>query len=110
MSGEQGLLLLAELIELERHLRAAGHWQSSPIDPLALESVEPFCIDTMTFVQWLQFMFIPRLRAMIDARVALPASSAIAALAEEYFKSNISQGLPCIECLRRIDCLLTDVC
>lgn len=38
----------------------------------ALASQQPFCLDTMNFSQWLQFVFIPNIQLLIDAQQALP--------------------------------------
>lgn len=92
------------LRELEAALRRAGLWEFSPPDPAALESVQPFCVDTLDFTQWLQWVFLPRMRALLDARAALPAKCGIAAMAEVRFMGR-EEGelLGLIELLRQID-------
>ena len=44
---------LALLRELESTLQRHSLWQTTPIDPSALNSRVPFCHDTMAFEQWL---------------------------------------------------------
>jgi uncharacterized protein YqcC (DUF446 family) len=89
---------------LETTLRRAGLWEFSPPDPAALESVQPFCVDTLDLPQWLQWIFLPRMRALIDARGALPAKCGIAAMAEVRFLGREeSEVLGLIELLRQID-------
>ncbi|AWN14617.1 hypothetical protein SALB1_0410 [Salinisphaera sp. LB1] len=50
--------------------------------PAAMASRTPFCADTLTFTQWLQFIFVPRMRDLIEAGGPLPAASGIAVMAE----------------------------
>jgi uncharacterized protein YqcC (DUF446 family) len=48
---------------IEAEMRRVGLWQDGPLDPGALGFRQPFGADTMTFVQWLQFVLLPRARA-----------------------------------------------
>ena len=80
-AGRVGALLR----ELEVALRVTSLWDTIAPTPAALASEEPFCVDTLSLPQWLQWIFIPRMRAVLDARAALPAKCAIAAMAEVYF-------------------------
>jgi dTDP-4-dehydrorhamnose 3,5-epimerase len=57
---------------LQQALIQAGHWSESDISAEALSSQQPFCLDTMNFSQWLQFVFIPNIQALIDAQQKLP--------------------------------------
>ncbi|MFC6669402.1 YqcC family protein [Marinobacterium aestuariivivens] len=74
------------LASIEREMRLLELWQPVPPPPEALASTEPFCIDTLTFCEWVQWVMIPRFGLMIERQAALPASSDIATLAEEAFK------------------------
>jgi uncharacterized protein YqcC (DUF446 family) len=96
---------LATLLrDLDIALRAAGLWDGAPPDPAAFESVEPFCLDTLSLPQWLQWVFIPRMRALIDAQAALPARCGTAAIAEMYFMGSEGDAvLRLIAVLREID-------
>ena len=60
------------LIDIEAHLRQLNMWDRIPPSSQALASVEPFCVDTLTLPQWLQFVFIPTLYQMMEAGDALP--------------------------------------
>lgn len=44
------------LWEIERTLRDSVFWQSAPPQASAFTSTEPFCIDTMSAEQWLQWV------------------------------------------------------
>ncbi|MGI9286319.1 MAG: YqcC family protein [Pseudomonadales bacterium] len=78
----------AYLIDIEADLRQLHFWQSESPDKTALASTEPFCFDTLTFPQWLQFVFIPRMYALIESGENLPDSCGIAPMAEEYFSGS----------------------
>ena len=78
----------AYLIDIEADLRQLHLWQSELPDSAALASKAPFCFDTLTFPQWLQFVFIPRMYELIESSQSLPESCGIAPMAEEYFSGS----------------------
>ncbi|MEM1154876.1 MAG: YqcC family protein [Pseudomonadota bacterium] len=95
------------LIDVEAQLRIMDLWDGEPPPVSALASDQPFCFDTLTFPQWLQFVFLPRLYGLLEAGEPLPQRCGIAPMAEEYFKDL---GLPSVELqatLKRIDHLLS---
>jgi len=85
VSAEQRARVAGLLRALETALHGARLWEAAPPPLAALESVEPFCVDTLSLPQWLQWIFLPRMRALLDARAALPPKCGIAAMAEVYF-------------------------
>ena len=90
--------------ELELALRAAGLWEAVLPDHAALESDQPFCVDTLRLPQWLQWVFLPRMRALLDARAPLPPRCGIAAMAEMYFLGQQGSAIErIIELLAEID-------
>ncbi len=78
--------ITAVLIDIEAELRRLQQWQGEPPPPEALASTEPFCVDTLTLPQWLQFIFLPRMHALMSQRRLPPGKCGIAPLAEEYFR------------------------
>ncbi|HIP52441.1 MAG TPA: YqcC family protein [Chromatiales bacterium] len=70
---------------LEDEMRRLDLWETSPPSAEVLESVVPFCYDTLEFTQWLQWVFVPKTRAIMDRGMPLPAKSEIAPLAEMSF-------------------------
>ena len=77
--------IAALLIDIEAELRRLQQWQAEPPAAEALASTEPFCIDTLTLPQWLQFIFLPRMYALMELQQLPPGKCGIAPLAEEYF-------------------------
>ena len=95
---------LAELLmDVEQHLRDAGLWQSEPPAEGYLTSEQPFALDHLSLVQWLQFVFIPRLQGLLASGESLPDGCAIAPMAEEYCRQMGIQAAPLVASLRLID-------
>ena len=95
------------LRELEGEMCRQGLWEAEPPSPEALASDQPFAVDTLRFSQWLQFVFIARLRVLVDSRALLPGSCAVRPMAEESLK-GLPQDTGQIEhLLGEVDALLT---
>lgn len=78
--------VLAEgLLMLEQELRQQGLWAAQPPSPDALASREPFCVDTLAFEGWLQWVFIPRMAQIVESAGPVPASCNIQPMGEEAF-------------------------
>lgn len=97
--------VLADLImDLQVAMQSAGVWECETPSDLALQSVEPFCVDTMAFEQWLRFVMIERFKMMIATGEALPQRCHIAPMAEEAFKNRSHDSVrQLVHCLNRID-------
>lgn len=46
--------------QIEAEMRRIGLWQDQPLRPEQMRFNQAFAMDTMTFSQWLQFVFLPR--------------------------------------------------
>jgi uncharacterized protein YqcC (DUF446 family) len=100
--------IAAALIDIEAQLRQLGQWDKVPPSAAALASDQPFCVDTLTLPQWLQFIFLPTLYRMMEEGKPLPERSAIAPMAQEYFRGTGIPSAALEEALRRVDELLTE--
>ncbi len=97
----------ARLMEaMERELHRTGLWESQPPPTQAFQSVMPFSADRMSFGQWLQWVFIPRTRALLDHGGPLPESSAIRPMAEEMFKDVVQDTDALVELIGAFDRLI----
>ncbi|WP_445767396.1 YqcC family protein [Rheinheimera sp.] len=96
-------LVKALLGELETELKQQHLWASAPPDAAALASSLPFCYDTMPLENWLQFIFLPRMQALLDARLSLPAKISVLPIAEQAFSHLGSQADPLLQIIKRID-------
>jgi uncharacterized protein YqcC (DUF446 family) len=87
--GGRGLSELAQLLDdLEAELRAQDFWSDVPPSPEALASGQPFAVDTLSLPEWLQWIYIQRLRALIEARLPLPTGALVKPYAEEALKQE----------------------
>lgn len=95
------------LLRIEMELRQLDLWQAERPDPEAFQSSQPFCIDTLEFHQWLQFVFVERMIVIIEQGQPLPKVSGIAPMAEEHFRARPESGEGLIQELQEIDRLLS---
>ncbi|WP_229804953.1 YqcC family protein [Alteromonas halophila] len=79
------------LAQLEAELKKQGEWATISPHPSQLASQAPFAVDTLTFCEWLQFIFLPKLSALVEQGQPLPPM-AIAPAAEVYLPQQLEQG------------------
>ncbi|CAJ0999480.1 putative protein YqcC [Sodalis praecaptivus] len=91
-----------QLFDIEQAMRDAEIWQPQPPARAAFDSVEPFCIDTMEAQQWLQWILLPRMHALLDRDAPLPQRFALA----PYFEEALPEAQALLQQLRRLDSLL----
>jgi len=96
------------LIDIEAQLRQLGQWSQVHPPAEALASDLPFCVDTLTLPQWLQFVFLPTLYTMLQEGQTLPGRCGIAPMAEEYFRGTGLGSSALVAALVRIDELLSE--
>ncbi|MFY1019960.1 YqcC family protein [Ectopseudomonas khazarica] len=99
--------LAEHLLLIERELRVLGWWQEQAPSAEALASQEPFCVDTLTFEQWLQWIFLPRMKQLLEADAALPSVSGIQPMAEMVYREQSGVARRLLELLGEFDRLLT---
>jgi len=78
----------AKLDEIEEEMKRIGLWQEKPLAPEQYNFTSAFAMDTMSFDQWLQFIFVPRVRGIISAGGRFPASSSVGAQAVREFDTH----------------------
>ena len=77
---------VAEAIDrVETELRRTGWWREEPLPPEMYQFTQAFAMDTMPFSYWLQFIFIPRVRTILEEKGEFPRSSMVAAQAVREF-------------------------
>lgn len=106
-SNDQISEVADRLLRIERELRQLGLWESQPPPAEAFQSSQPFCIDTLEFTQWLQFVFVARMKVIIESDQSLPATSGIAPMAEEHFRGRPESGDTLVRELEAMDRLLS---
>jgi uncharacterized protein YqcC (DUF446 family) len=74
------------LTQIEVELKRLSLWQTTPPSAVALASTAPFCIDTMLFTHWLQFVFLVKMQQLLVLDMPLPENMAIHPMAEEALR------------------------
>ncbi len=92
------------LMDLQITMGECGVWECEKPTSKALQSTQPFCVDTMSFEQWLKFVMIERFKALLETGGALPVRCHISPMAEEAFKDKPEESVHhLLRCLDRID-------
>ena len=95
------------LNKLESMLGELGLWSNNRPSAKALSSVQPFCYDTLELEQWLQFIFIGRLRELIEQHDQLPDICGITPYLDMLTGSGRKIHPRLYQALEEIDVLLT---
>jgi uncharacterized protein YqcC (DUF446 family) len=74
--------------EIEAEMKSIGYWQDDPLPPEAYNFTRAFGGDTMAFSQWLQFIFILRVRSIIAEKGQFPSRSMVGAQAVREFDGD----------------------
>lgn len=74
------------LQQLQLAMQKLDLWQAVPPPQDAFLSQEPFAIDTMSPEEWLQWIFIPRMFALLESGADLSSQIAVSPYLEEAFK------------------------
>lgn len=72
-----------QLSALQTVLQQHNLWEINAPSADKLSSSQPFALDTLSPTQWLQWVFIPRMHALLDASADLPRDFAISPYLEE---------------------------
>lgn len=104
MSETRYTQLALALDELEMAMRQAQLWSAQAPSQEALQSTKPFCVDTLGFEQWVQFIMLPTFRGMIQNTQPLPKQCDIQPMASEMWKS---QHQAVQACIRKVDLIIT---
>ncbi|GJM05616.1 MAG: hypothetical protein DHS20C09_16120 [marine bacterium B5-7] len=95
------------LLEVEASLRTHGKWDKYRPDASDLNSTIPFCMDTLKFEQWLQWIFLPRMKDTIEKTKPLPAQSGIFEYAEECLHKDDPSTNTLLKQLKTFDDLIS---
>lgn len=101
--------LRQQLQQLEAEMRTASLWSAQAPSPEAMASTMPFMYDTLQIEQWLQWVFVPRMHALLDAQAPLPDSCSIHPLAEHEWSNRFPNGVhgSALKMLAAIDATIT---
>lgn len=91
------------LLSIEAEMRRLELWEAQPPPAAALRSQEPFCIDTLDFRQWVQWILIPRMKDLLERGEPFPAHSDIFPLAEEVLADLEQDTRQLLQLIRQFD-------
>lgn len=95
---------VADLLgELTAALKAANLWQESRPTEQALQSQQPFALDTLDFHQWLQFIFIEKMLIIANNQLTMPSQLCLTPIAQEAFSGQTSEKI--VNILSAIKCI-----
>ncbi len=86
-------------------MQRLGVWQEAPLPEAAYAFELAFGADTMTYLQWLQFVFVPRVEALLAEGGPWPRSSAVGTQALREF-DGWGEGAALVDLLCGFDALL----
>lgn len=105
---EQRILDIADqLLLIEQELKVQGWWDEQPPSAEALASVVPFAVDSLTFEQWLQWVFLPRMKLILEHGQPLPSASGILVMAETVFAARPEESRELRRLLAAFDQLIS---
>ncbi|WP_409309654.1 YqcC family protein [Pectobacterium sp. B1J-3] len=93
------------LLDIEHALRDSPFWEISPPNSAAFNSVEPFYIDTMSAVQWLQWVLLPRMHALLDSHSPLPEAFSLLPYFEEALDGEPDDIAAVLLSIKQLDAL-----
>ena len=101
-------LIAEQLLLIERELRLQGWWDAESPGAEALSSVEPFSVDTLDFHQWLQWVFLVKMKQILEQDLPLPNASGILEMAEMVYADRPQESLGLRDALKKFDQLIVD--
>ncbi len=81
-----------EIEKIENEMKRIHMWQDDPLPSEKYEFKEAFASDTMTFNQWLQFIFVPRVHEVLDTNGGFPPRSMVSTKAIREFDGYDEAG------------------
>lgn len=97
----QGQVVLDYIRRIREMMQSLGAWQATPLAPEAMQFQQAFGMDTMSFTQWLQFVFVPRVEEAV-ATGNYPPSSEVGAQAVREF-DGWHEATPLVSLLSEFD-------
>lgn len=100
---------VAEVVDgIEAEMQRIELWDAERPALSRLGSAQPFCFDTLRFHQWLQWLFLPRMRRILAADGAgMPSESGIHPYAEECLRDDPRDTDELLALIRRFDELIS---
>ena len=81
-------LLANKASEIETELKHINRWGDEPLPPEKFENMGAFGSNTMTFEQWLQFVFLPQMHEMVETQGGFTGESSLSRYATRVFSGD----------------------
>lgn len=94
----------AAVDRIEAEMKRIGYWRDEPLPPEMYEFRMAFAMDTMPYVYWLEFIFIPRVRQIIAEQGQFPDQSMVGAQAVREF-DGLDEADGLVSMLAELDAL-----
>ncbi len=94
-----------QLQALEALLREHQHWQNDEPQPHQFNSTQPFFMDTMEPLEWLQWVLIPRMHDLLENNQPLPGALPLLPIMKWRWRRTTRNALILAE-LEKLDALL----
>ena len=91
------------LDDLQQQMQHEGLWQTIAPAPEKLMSTIPFSMDTLTFTEWLQWIYIARLRALLEAGAPMPSGAEVQPYAVESLAVDGVNSVAIITLIGKLD-------
>ena len=82
-------LASAKANEIETELKLLHRWTMGPLPAEKFENMGAFGCNTLSFEQWLQFVLIPRIRAIVQEKDTFPQGSMLGPYAIRVFDGDL---------------------
>ena len=91
------------VLNIEAEMRRMSLWSAQKPEDNRLQSQLPFCYDSLTVEQWLQWIFIPRMKRMLEQNLDLPAKCDIHPYAEEFLAHRSEDTVKLLALIKEFD-------
>lgn len=95
------------ILGIEAEMRRARVWEERAPGASALDSPLPFCCDTLSVTQWLQWIFVPRTKQILEHSYPLPERSEIHPYADECLQQASWATERLLALLKRFDDIIS---
>ena len=95
---------------IEAEMKRVDWWSGKAPEPERMNFHEPFGADTLAYQEWLQFVFIPRVRSIIESKGEFPPNSSVGtkAMREWDYMEHVAEGQKLIRMLNDFDDLVNN--
>lgn len=95
------------MLQLECELRSHGLWEEGLPSTEQMMSSEPFSCDVMPLQQWLQWVFLPRMKAIVESDCDLPHACNISVYAQDTIAKLDMDTHSIVELIKAVDVALS---